>query len=94
MPANWYVAFMWSNYGQCRMKIIPRSRTIILLCIFANALLLLLAICKYHPSTHGHLLKAAYFDSMPRAVDDAPERFQSELGFWKRWAQEKLKHLL
>ena len=45
-------------------------------------------------STHAHLLKAAYFDDVPRAVDDDQHRFQSELGFWKHWQCEKLKSAL
>jgi hypothetical protein len=37
------------------------------------------------------LVKAGYLDDELKSVDDAQERFQQELGFWKKWQREKLK---
>jgi hypothetical protein len=45
----------------------------------------------YLADISGRLVKAAYLDDEAKGVDDAQERFQHELGFWKKWQREKLK---
>jgi hypothetical protein len=45
----------------------------------------------YLTSTHGRLVKAAFFDTKPEAIPDAAERFATEKDFWQHWQREKKK---
>jgi hypothetical protein len=45
----------------------------------------------YLTSLRGELINAAYLDPEPHSVDDAQERFQHELDFWKHWRSERIK---
>jgi hypothetical protein len=47
----------------------------------------------YLTGTHGHLMKAAFFDTQAEPIDGAQERFEHELEFWLMWQREKLKLL-
>ena len=45
----------------------------------------------YLTTQWGRLWKAAYLGDKPEAIDNAQEKFQSELDFWKHWRLDKLK---
>ena len=46
----------------------------------------------YQTSDAGKLIKSTYYETEPRPVDDANQRFENEKGFWITWLREHLKH--